>query len=150
MANTKKTKKEIVEPMEQEATVTEVVKKPYTFRRLSTVDLFPMFKVVSKLGLKQFQENGGIKTIISRIASGSKEINPTELGIDIFLEITFLVIENLPKCENELYALLSQTSDLSVDDIKAQDMSITAEMILDFIRKEEFGDFFKVVSKLFK
>jgi hypothetical protein len=143
-------KKEIAEPMEQEATVTEVVKKPYTFRRLSTVDLFPMFKVISKLGLKQFQENGGIKTIISRIASGSKEINPTELGIDIFLEITFLVIENLPKCENELYALLSQTSDLSVEEIKAQDMSITAEMILDFIRKEEFGDFFKVVSKLFK
>jgi len=145
-----RTKKEISEPMEQEATVTEVVKKPYTFRRLSTVDLFPMFKVISKLGLKQFQENGGIKTIISRIASGGKEINPTELGIDIFLEITFLVIENLPKCEDELYALLSQTSDLSVDDIKAQDMSITAEMILDFIRKEEFGDFFKVVSKLFK
>ena len=147
MANTKKAK---VEPMEQEATVTEVVKKPYTFRRLSTVDLFPMFKVISKLGLKQFQENGGIKTILSRFADGKKDINVTELGIDIFLEITFLVVENLPKCESEIYALLSQTSDLSVDDIKAQDMSITAEMILDFIRKEEFGDFFKVVSKLFK
>ena len=143
-------KKAITEPMEQEATVTEAVKKPYTFRRLSTVDLFPMFKVISKLGLKQFQENGGIKTILSRFADGKKDINATELGIDIFLEITFLVVENLPKCEAEIYALLSQTSDLSVEDIKAQDMSITAEMILDFIRKEEFGDFFKVVSKLFK
>ena len=143
-------KKAITEPMEQEATVAEAVKKPYTFRRLSTVDLFPMFKVISKLGLKQFQENGGIKTILSRFADGKKDINATELGIDIFLEITFLVVENLPKCEAEIYALLSQTSDLSVEDIKAQDMSITAEMILDFIRKEEFGDFFKVVSKLFK
>ena len=143
-------KKAITEPMEQEATVTEAVIKPYTFRRLSTVDLFPMFKVISKLGLKQFQENGGIKTILSRFADGKKDINATELGIDIFLEITFLVVENLPKCEAEIYALLSQTSDLSVEDIKAQDMSITAEMILDFIRKEEFGDFFKVVSKLFK
>lgn len=143
-------KKAITEPMEQEATVTEAVIKPYTFRRLSTVDLFPVFKVISKLGLKQFQENGGIKTILSRFADGKKDINATELGIDIFLEITFLVVENLPKCEAEIYALLSQTSDLSVEDIKAQDMSITAEMILDFIRKEEFGDFFKVVSKLFK
>ena len=145
MAKTKKT-----EIMEQEATVTEAVGKPYTFRRLSTEDLFPMFKVICKLGLKQFQENGGIKTILTRFADGKKEINATELGIDIFLEITFLVIENLPKCESEIYTLLSQTSDLTVEQIKAQDMAITAEMILDFIRKEEFGDFFKVVLKLFK
>ena len=110
-----------------------------------------MFKVIRKLGLKQFQENGGVKDIILKFADSSTEkVNPTALGIDIVLEIAFIFIDNLPNCEQELYALLSQTSNLSVEEIKKQDMAITFEMIVDFIKKDEFGDFIKVVSKLFK
>ena len=125
--------------------------KPYEFRRLSTQDMFPMFKVISKLGIREFQANGGIKDIAIRfVGDGKENINPTALGVDIVLEIASLIIENLPKCEAEIYQLLSQTSNLTVEDIKNQDMAITFEMIVDFIKKDEFGDFFKVVSKLFK
>ena len=148
--NTTEIIKETTEATTEEKVV-ETIEKPYTFRRLSTQDMFPMFKVISKLGIKQFQENGGIKDIALRFVGDNKDnINPTALGIDIVLEIASLIIENLPKCEVEIYQLLSQTSNLTVEDIKNQDMAITLEMIVDFIKKDEFGDFFKVVSKLFK
>jgi hypothetical protein len=144
---TTKSKEVIAESLGEEM----IAEKPYTFRRLSTQDLFPMFKVISKLGIREFQANGGIKDIALRFVGDNKDnINPTALGLDIILEIASLVIENLPKCEAEIYQLLSQTSNLSVEEIKEQDMAITFEMIIDFIKKEEFGDFFKVVSKLFK
>ena len=148
MSKTTTKSKEVITESLGEEIITE---KPYTFRRLSTQDMFPMFKVISKLGIKEFQANGGIKDIALRfVGEGKENINPTALGLDIILEIASLIIENLPKCEAEIYQLLSQTSNLTVDEIKDQDMAITVEMIVDFIKKEEFGDFFKVVSKLFK
>lgn len=144
---TTKSKEVITESLAEEI----ITEKPYTFRRLSTQDMFPMFKVISKLGIREFQANGGIKEIALRFVGDNKEnVNTTALGIDIALEIASLIIENLPKCEAEIYQLLSQTSNLTVDEIKEQDMAITVEMIVDFIKKEEFGDFFRVVSKLFK
>ena len=134
-----------------EATNQVQTEKPYTFRRLSTQDIFPMLRLLNKLGLKDLRDNDNVKNIIllSTSAKG-KKIDVNKLGMDVFLEIACLIVDNIPKCEVELYSLLSQTSDRTVDEIKAQDMAVTFEMIVDFIRKEEFGDFFKAVLKLFK
>ena len=126
--------------------------KPYTFRRLSTEDIFPMFKLMNKIGLKELKENESLKNIMFMFMGGTVKgkIDPNKLGIDIFLELACLITESIPKCENELYTLLANTSNLSLEDIKAQEPAITFEMIIDFVKKEEFADFFKVVSKLFK
>ena len=70
--------------------------------------------------------------------------------MDMFLEIACLIVENVPKCEAELYTLLAQTSDLSIEQIQKQGMDVTFSMIIDFIKKEEFSDFFKVALRLFK
>lgn len=134
-----------------EATETQS-EKPYVFRRLTTQDIFPTLKLLNKIGFKDIKENEGLKNVVSMLSgktvNGKVDVN--KLGIDIFLEIACLVFENVPKCENELYTLLSQTSNLGVEEIKNQDMAITFEMIVDFVKKEEFGDFFKVALKLFK
>ena len=126
--------------------------KPYTFRKLSTADIFPTLKLINKLGLKQMKSDEGIKRIVAQLtnATARGKIDPSALGLDMFLEITCLIVDNLPKCEVELYDLLSSTSGMSVEEIKALDMSVFFEMITDFIKKEEFADFFKAVSKLFK
>ena len=83
-------------------------------------------------------------------AKARKALDPSKLGLDIFLELACIITESIPKCEAELYGLLSMTSDLSVEQIKKQSPAVTFEMIVDFVKKEEFGDFFKVATKLFK
>lgn len=150
MENTATKKSEIMNETEGMETTNQV--KPYTFRRLSTQDIFPMLRLLNKIGLKDLRDNDNIKNIVmlSTSAAGKKKLDVNRIGMDVFLEIACLIVDNIPKCEVELYSLLSQTSDRTVDDIKAQDMAVTFEMIVDFIRKEEFGDFFKVVLKLFK
>lgn len=143
---------EIIEmtPMEE----TEV--KPYSFRRLSSVDVFPMFKIIGAIGINEFTacfEKDGIKNMIASFTGEDGEDGEdfsSIVGISVILEIANVIIGNLPKCEKEIYQLLSQTSNLSVEKIKKLDMAVFFEMIIDFVRKEEFKDFIKVVSKLFK
>ena len=53
-------------------------------------------------------------------------------------------------CENEIFTLLANVSDLTVDEIKAFDLTSITKMVVDFVKKEEFKDFIGVVSELFK
>jgi hypothetical protein len=144
------------EIMEQETqgmeNVESDIQKPYTFRKLSTEDIFPMLKLMNKIGLRDLKEDDGLKNVLFMFMGGSAKgkVDVEKLGIDMFLELAALITENIPKCETELYTLLSNTSNLSVEDIKEQSPATTMEMIIDFIKKEEFADFFKVVLKLFK
>ena len=127
--------------------------KPYVFRKLSAVDVFPMFKIIGAIGINEFTacfEKDGIKNMISSFTGESGEDMSSIVGISVILEVANVIIGNLPKCENEIYQILSQTSNLSVAQVKKMDMAVFFEMVIDFIKKEEFKDFIKVVSKLFK
>lgn len=134
-------------------TPVEAAVQPYTFRKLSAVDVFPMFKIIGAIGINEFTacfEKDGIKNMIASFTGESKEDMSSIVGISVILEIANVIIGNLPKCENEIYQILSQTSNLSVAQVKKLDMAVFFEMVIDFIKKEEFKDFIKVVSKLFK
>ena len=141
---------EIMEQETQDMVAVEI--KPYTFRHLATEDIFPMFKLRNKMGIRDLKNDDGLKNVLFMFmgSSAKGKIDVEKLGIDMFLEIAAIITESIPKCENEIYTLLSNTSNLSVEDIKTQSPATTMEMIIDFIKKEEFADFFKVVLKLFK
>ena len=145
--------KEIV----QSETVEVVDKKPYEFRLLGAPDIFLMAKIIKAIGIKEFKacfEADGIKGLIQNAFTESKEngedSNIISVGVGVALEIADVIIGNLPKCENDIYQMLAQTSNLTVEEIKAPGNAVMfLEMVIDFIKKEEFRDFFKVVSKLF-
>ena len=126
--------------------------KPYTFRPLETADIFPMFKLLNKMGFKDFKENEGLKKVVFMFSGGTVDgkVDVNSLGIDMFFEIAAIIADAIPKIETELYTLLSSVAGVKPEDIKKQSPAVTMEMIIDFVKKEEFKDFFKVVSKLFK
>lgn len=128
--------------------------KPYTFRRLAAEDIFPMFTIINKIGLKEFKTLFEGDNLARRAASfkGGKTAEKAveEIGISVFIEIVGIIIGNMPKCEEDIFSMLENTSDLTVEQVRKLDMADFAEMILDFVKKEEFADFIKVVSKLFK
>lgn len=140
------------EIMEQEQTEATEDVKPYTFRPLETTDIFPMFKLLNKMGFRDFKENEGLKKVVFMFSGGTVDgkVDVNSLGIDMFFEIAAIIVDAIPKIETELYTLLSSVAGLKPEDIKKQSPAVTFEMIIDFIRKEEFKDFFKVASKLFK
>ena len=136
----------------------EEVVKPYTFRLLGAPDIFLMAKIIKKIGIKEFKacfESDGIKSLIQSAIMGEKErgedSNIISVGVGVALEIADVIIGNMSKCEDDIYQILSQTSNLTVDEIKAPgNATMFLEMVIDFIKKEEFRDFIKVVSRLFK
>ena len=131
--------------------------KPYTFRPLGGGDVFLMFRIIGKIGVKEFNacfENDGIKHLVAAMM-GEKAVKEEESSvsvtyISVVLEVADVIFKNLPNCEDEIFQMLSQTSNLSVAQVKKLNLAQFTEMVIDFIKKEEFKDFIKVVSKLFK
>ena len=143
--------------------------KPYKFRKLSAPDVFLMFKIIKAIGINEFMsclQGDSLKEITKAFAAktmeaqgeqteqADKEEQKNNFIMAAFagtLEIVNVIIGNLPKCEHEIYQLLSQTSNLTVDEIRGEGNAVMfVEMVIDFLKKEEFPDFIKVVSKLFK
>ena len=136
----------------------EVHVKPYEFRLLGAPDIFLMSKIISKIGINEFKacfEADGLKNLIQNATLEKKEEGEDSdlisVGAGVFLEIANVILGNLSKCEAEIYQILSQTSNMTVKEITAPgNAAMFLEMVIDFIRKEEFRDFIEVVSKLFK
>ena len=136
---------ETVEPIEST--------KPYTFRRFESTDIFPMFKIIGKIGIKEFTaaiDKDVLTELIASFTEGKGEESFAVNGATVILGIADVIISRIPNCENDIYQILSQTSNLTVDEIKTLDAAVFLEMLIDFIKKDDFKDFIKVVSKLFK
>ena len=128
-------------------------KAAYTFRQLSSEDMFLMFKILKKIGIREFKacfEGDALGKLIAAFRNPeSNEDSIMAFGLEIGFDAVDVILGNLPNCEKEIYKLLSQVSGMDEADIKA-DMILFTEMIVDFVKKDEFPAFIKVVSKLFK
>lgn len=131
--------------------------KPYTFRKLNSTDLFPMIKIISKIGideLTQVFDGSVIKMLLGKAEQEGSEVDKDAeensqfiVGVGVALKVANKILEHIPSCEKEIYSLLAQVSGMNVETVKALDLDIFLEMIVDFVMKEEFSNFFKVASK---
>ena len=131
----------------------------FELRTLKSDDLFPMFGILSKIGFKDLKEIitpdkiKDMKSMISQKDDEDEDENTdatTMLGVSVVLEVVSIIMKNLPSCKNEIYTFLSGLSGMTVKEIGNLDMVTFTEMIVAVVQKQEFKDFFKVVSKLFK
>jgi hypothetical protein len=123
--------------------------KNYELRSLTSDDIFPMFQIISKIGIREFKscfESPDVKAAIAK--SEGTDLN--SVGLAVMLDIGWIVLANVPKAKDDIYLLLSQLSGLTKQEIGALPMATFAQMVIDVIRKDEFKDFFQVVSRLFK
>lgn len=149
--------KETIENMENVQPEAAESVKLYEFRPLGGEDVFLMFRIIGKIGVKEFNacfKNDGIKHLVAGMM-GEKALQADEASvsvtyISVILEVADVLFNNIAKCENEVFQMLSQTSNLSVAQVKKLPLAKFTEMVIDFIKKDEFRDFIKVVSKLFK
>lgn len=130
--------------------------KPYTFRELKADDTFLMFAIISKIGIKEFKaafEGDTIKQLAASIGGGEKERNDDSLiagGLAVALDIASVILGNLPRAKNDIYALLASVSGMKPAEIADLGFATFSEMVIDFIKKPEFADFIKAVSRSFK
>lgn len=123
-----------------EETVEEVIERPYTLRKFNDGDLFPILKILKKIGIKDCKE------AFVQVASGEKTLK--EIGILASFDLADILIGNLTKVEEEVYSLYSDMSGLAADDIKSMEFGTLPLMIMDSFNEVKNTSFFKVLSKL--
>lgn len=114
--------------------------KPYTLRRLCARDIFPFAKILSKVGIKQFSECFELDE--------NDNLSLSMSGLAVALNVIDILLNNLDKCENEIYNFLAGVSGMAAEEIMNLDMDVFASMIIEIFQKKEFADFFKAVSRL--
>ncbi|GFI47803.1 hypothetical protein IMSAGC019_03129 [Lachnospiraceae bacterium] len=133
--------------------------KPYEFRKLNSTDLFPMVRIISKIGIDELTEvfeGGFIKKLLTTKENtqedreGEKDEDYLLVGAGIALKAANKVLEHIPSCESEIYTLLANVSGMKVEAVKALPLDIFMEMIIDFATKEEFASFFRAASRYIK
>lgn len=123
----------------------------YKFRTLNASDIAPICSIISKIGLNNFAKTFKSEDVVDVLTKekGAKDL-ATLAGVTVALNFANVVISHIADCENEIFKLLSSVSDLSYKEVKELDLVTFSDMIISFVKKEEFKDFFKHVSKLFK
>ena len=121
-------------------------------RKLCAKDLFPMMKIVSKIKIREFKNcfdsiNAG-DGINAEDGLKTPETIIRRIGIEAAFNIADVVLTNIGCCENDVYSFFADLSGMKPSEIKHLEMSEFAEMFIQLVTKEEFRDFFTVVSRL--
>lgn len=137
--------------------------KPYTLRTLCADDLFPMARIISKIGIDRFRDAFNQNDIKALIKSLNKQEGAddsdnapvsddvvTSVGMSVVLSMTQVVLSHISDCRTDIYTFLGGVSGMKPEAIATLPIEVFAEMVVDVIQKPEFENFIKVVSKLLK
>lgn len=124
--------------------------KIYEFRKLNSTDIFPMATLINKIGIRRFKEVFRNDEFKNALDGETGENALEEIGIGVTFDIAGIVLEALPSCKSNIYSLLSDVSNIELEELEKMEPAAFFEMIIDFIKKPELRDFMKVASKLFK
>lgn len=124
--------------------------KIYTLRELQAQDVFLMSKIISAIGIEEFK-NVFNADIVETMIEGKDGKDVTQaVGIEVFFEIAGIILNNLSKCEKDVYTFISKLSGVPAQEVETLPMNTFFNIIIDIVKKDEFKDFMQVVSKLFK
>jgi hypothetical protein len=72
------------------------------------------------------------------------------IGISVALDIAAILLANIGKCKNDIYALLANLSGVKEKEIAKLPIKTFTGMIFDLVKKKEFADFFQDAVKFLK
>ncbi len=136
-------KNEVVEEMQK-----------YILHTPKAPDIFTMANIIGKIGVNKFAsllKKEEIQTLAKDVTK-KKNISSDDIsmitGIGVFTEIAQIILVGMPLCEEDIYKLLSNTSNLTIEEVKELDGVTFLEMIIDFFKRNT--DFIKAASKYVK
>lgn len=140
------------EIIKEEVKETEQPKK-WQFRHLKSKDMFLMLPVIKKIGinnLRKMVDGDIIKGIIADKKAENYDSQVEAATFGAILEFAQVLVEGLDGCEDQLFRLLANTSNLTVEEIGELDFDELPLMIIDFVKKDEFKGFLKVAQSYIK
>lgn len=125
-----------------------------TLRPLQARDIFPISRILSKIGLREFKgilESEDVRDAIAAQGKGEDSgIDLNAVGMTVAVEALDVIVSHLSDVEDDLYGILASLSGMKPKDIAAMPLIDFTNMIVDVITKPEFSDFAKVASRFKK
>ena len=115
----------------------------FELRKLEAKDIAPMASIINKIGWKEFKT-----AFQSESVKDMTDID--KLGMAVAFDVVGIVLANYERCQQDVFNFLSSLSGMKPKQIESLSPADFAAMIIAVVQKEEFKDFFTVVSKLFK
>lgn len=142
-------------------TPSNIVNKPYKFRKLTSKDISPMVRILKKIELKRIKELFSSEEIKNLIQNKQNEEETEEdntessqdlmkLGGNLLIEAIPMLLDAVDNCIGDVNILLASVANMEVAELENLDLDVYFNMVYDFVNKEEFSGFLKVVSKFLK
>ena len=140
----------------------ENIEKTYELRSLEADDLFIVINIINKIGIKEFKacfESEEVKSAVLNMSKKTDDSADAEtddsadvvsIGVSVAFDIAAILLANIGKCKNDIYALLAHLSGMKEKEIAKLPAKTFTSMVIDLVKKEEFADFFQDAVKLFK
>lgn len=113
----------------------------YEVRQLVATDMGAICKIISAIGIRQFKDCFKVDDF--------KSGNVEEIGFGVLVDISGIIISNIPKAEEDIQAFVASVTGLKLAEVKELPFADYGELIVRIVTKEDFKDFFKRVMKLF-
>lgn len=123
----------------EDAEPEEEIERKYTLRRLKDRDLFPLLKILKKIGIRDYKE------AFIQVVSGEKSVE--DIGVMTCIDMADTLIEHLPKILEDAYELWADISGIPAEEIKNMEFGTLPLMIMDTFSAERDTSFFRVLSK---
>lgn len=79
--------------------------KAYELRDLKADDIFPMFNILSKVGIKELRtcfESPEVKDVISKTTKG-EEVDASSVGMVVVIDMAGILMANIHKAKDDIY-----------------------------------------------
>ena len=122
-------------------------------RKLQSSDLFRMVKIINGIGFKTIKDSINVDEI-NKLRKSMTEENTDEItsqvGVSVVMSILGVVIENLPKVENDVYEFCGSVAGIKPKDVSKMEMGEFMDLLVAIFKMDGFKDFFSRASKLIR
>ena len=113
-------------------------------RSLKTKDIFPMSRILKKIGLKEIMKEAAAN---AAKPSDGEEITKREVQMRTGAEIFAAVFENLPQAEEETNALLASLCGMTPEQFAELDFETILSVLDAFKNQKGIANFLKLASQ---
>lgn len=122
-------------------------------RKLQSSDLFRMVRIINGIGFKTIKDSINIDEI-NKLRKSMTDENTDEVtsqvGVSVVMSILGVVIENLPKVENDVYEFCGSVAGIKPKDVSKMEMGEFMDLLVAIFKMDGFRDFFSRASKLIR
>lgn len=115
----------------------------FEIRKLGAKDISPLITIIGKIGIKDFAKSYGEMEV-------KEGETPAQVEQKISINFMATVVENLPKCMDDVFEFVADVTGKTKEEIENLDMDVFIELVVDIGQKEEFKKVFNLASRFFK